>query len=345
LGHISERLDHYGAPRELLFLPVIESEFRSYATSTSGAKGMWQFMRNSIYPDMRIDRWTDDRKDFWKATDSAIKKLLYNYDKLGDWLLALAAYNCGLGKMQRTIAAAGTRDFWALAEGGHLPAETVRYVPKFLAASALCSYPGRHGLPVSWEPPVEWIRVPVEKPVDIRILADRSGVPLEVLQNGNTELNYPVTPPDRPTYFLKVPAVYADVITRTLEDPEIRLMRFYVYTVEEGDTLYALSRHYGVSVDMILRYNLGVRPTRLQIGTHLVIPAFEEVSPYEGSRTVEIAGGSGHSRGYTVRRGDSLWSISRKFGISLEELAESNGLDVGGIIREGATLRVPKRGM
>ena len=345
LGHISERLDYYGVPRELRFLPVIESEFRSYATSTSGAKGMWQFMLNSIYPDMRVDRWRDDRKDFWKATESAAKKLQYNYEKLGDWLLAVAAYNCGLGKMERTIAATGISDFWELAEKGHLPQETVRYVPKFLAASVLCSYPGRHGLPVHWDPPLEWTRIPVEKPVDIRILADRAGIPLEVLERGNTELNYPVTPPDHPGYFLKVPLVYADQVIRTLEDPEIRLMRFYVYTVREGDTLYALSRHYGVSVDMIRRYNPGVRPTLLQIGTHLVIPAFEEVSPYFGGSAEIAEAGSGYSHRYTIRKGDSLWSISRRFGVSLEELAETNGLDMSGIIREGSTLRVPRRGM
>ncbi|MFW5769066.1 MAG: LysM peptidoglycan-binding domain-containing protein [Spirochaetota bacterium] len=346
LGHISERLVHYGAPRELRFLPVIESEFRDYATSPSGAKGMWQFMQNSIYPDMRIDRWTDDRKDFWKATDSAIKKLLYNYEKLGDWFLALAAYNCGLGKMQRSIAAAGFSDYWALAEGGYLPSETVRYVPKFLAAAALCSYPGRHGLPVSWENYPEWTRIPVEKPVDIRILADRAGVPLELLKRGNAELNYPVTPPDSSPYFLKVPSDYADVITKTLGDPEIRLMRFHVYTVREGDTLYALSRHYGVSVDMIRRYNLGVRPALLQIGTHLVIPAFEEVPSFAGQHTAALAESpSGYSDRYTVRKGDTLWSISRRFGVSLEELARANSLDLSGIIREGTILKIPERGM
>ena len=94
---ILDLLDTYQIPKELLFLPVIESGYSEYAVSKSGATGIWQFMENSMKPLLKKSTWFDDRRDGWKSTDMAILKLTENYKTFGDWALALAAYNCGAG--------------------------------------------------------------------------------------------------------------------------------------------------------------------------------------------------------------------------------------------------------
>ena len=139
LPFINNTVREMNLPWELAYLPIIESAFIPTAVSRSGATGLWQFMMNSIHPyNMQVNTWMDERRDFWKATLGALKKLEYNYSVLGDWLLAIGAYNCGLGGMQRAVEAAGTRNFWTLARNGYLPAETAAYVPRFLAVSRFC---------------------------------------------------------------------------------------------------------------------------------------------------------------------------------------------------------------
>lgn len=342
-GFIRETIRAYGLPEELEFLPVIESEFRVYAVSRSGALGLWQFMTNSIHPyGMTLTEWMDERRDFWKATHGALAKLRDNYNRLGDWLLALAAYNCGMGRLTRAIEQAGTDDFWKLARGGYLPAETVQYVPKFMAVSHLAGYAGRYGLPTSWEPAITWERIKLDQAVDLSILAAESGVPRELLAAGNAELRYGVTPPGNSTYFLKVPADYSDVIKETLSRQDMQLMRFYLHKIRSGDTFYALAKHFGVSVSMIGRYNPGVDPQFLRIGATVIVPAIHDVGPYTGPEPAEAAVQRVFDGVYTVRPGDSLWSISRLYDISPEVLAMNNNLDMDAVLYAGTVLQVPE---
>ena len=114
-AYVQKILKENNLPQELQYLPVIESSYKISALSKSGAYGMWQFMKNSISPfNIRINSWMDERKDPWLSTNAAVKKLKENYDYLGSWELALAAYNCGLGAINRTIKKAGKSDFWYL---------------------------------------------------------------------------------------------------------------------------------------------------------------------------------------------------------------------------------------
>ncbi|TXT50856.1 MAG: membrane-bound lytic murein transglycosylase D [Spirochaetes bacterium] len=144
LGYIEERIRILGLPRELAFLPVIESEYSPFAVSRSGATGIWQFMKNSIAGyGLLISDWQDDRKDFIKSTDAALNKLSDNLKKFGEWNLALAAYNAGAGAVSRAIknAAVSQADFWHLYDAKRLPKESMSYVPKFLAAASILRYP------------------------------------------------------------------------------------------------------------------------------------------------------------------------------------------------------------
>ncbi len=337
-SYIHERIRYYGLPEELFFLPFIESEYSTKAVSKSGAMGLWQFMRNSVGGyGMRIDDWVDERRDFMKSTDGALRKLRDNYDRFGDWNLALAAYNCGAGAMDRAIKAGGSRDYWELRAAGKLPKETASYVPKFLAVVAVAMHGGRNGLAASWTPSVDWVRVSIGRPVDIGMLAAAAGVSAETLRLGNPELRYGVTPPDG-AYALKVPASSAAAVSLALESRE-RLMNVYLHTVGSGDTVSALAKHYAVPVSMISRMNPGLDPDRIRIGQRLAIPAFKDAAPYKAERdTGETLSFTGR---HAVAKGDTLWSISLRYGVQPEVLAERNGLRLESVLREGTSLLVP----
>ena len=125
-------------PEMLEYLPVVESNYKTNAKSRSGAIGMWQFMANSVWPFLTLNDFVDERLDPWKSTDAALKKLTDNYNVFNNWLLAIGAYNCGVGAMNKAIKkAGGVKDFWYLAEKGYLSKQTADYVPKLIAIADL----------------------------------------------------------------------------------------------------------------------------------------------------------------------------------------------------------------
>jgi len=344
IAYISERLRYYNLPEELAFLPVVESEYSPKAVSKSGAAGLWQFMRNSIAGyGIRIDDWVDERRDFMKSSDGALRKLADNYAEFGDWDLAVAAFNAGDGAVARALVRARKEgivapNYWDLRARGLLPAETASYVPKFLAIASILSYPGRNGLSLSWDSPPEWEAIEPGRPVDLAILAKAAGIDLGVLRQANPELRYGVTPPSA-SYRLKVPADDAGSVKAVLDDKSLALVRYYLHTVRSGDTLSALSRDYGAPIPTILQSNPGMRANLLRIGQVIVVPALRNAPPPPPppppKDNLDFSGS------YTVVKGDTLWSISLRYDIQPEVLAERNGLGIDSVIREGMTLRVP----
>lgn len=338
-GFIRRQVEEKNLPWELTFLPAVESAFRIRAVSPSSAVGLWQFMLNSIGPyDMTIDRWRDDRRDFWRSTQGALEKLKYNYSVLGDWYLALAAYNCGLGRVTRTIKSSGIDDFWELREKNLLPRETQEYVPRFLAMAHILGYPKRRGLPLSWEP-LDWTQIPLEQTVDLRILAREAGISYPLLKEAHAELHYPITPPAEADYALKVPASHADAVREVLERRSTRLLRYYIHRIGSGDTLYALAKHYGVSVKMLEETNPRLNASFLRVGDEVLVPALKEVEPFRADEEEEALTFTGV---HTVVQGETLWALSRRYNVSPEALARSNGLNLEDILKIGSRLQVPK---
>jgi membrane-bound lytic murein transglycosylase D len=344
IPYIQERIRYYGLPDELAFLPVIESEFSPRNVSKSGAAGLWQFMRNSIGGyGMKIDDWVDERRDFMKSTDGALRKLADNYASFGDWQLAIAAYNCGAGGIARAIARAKQSgidepSYWDLRRAGLLKRETAGYVPKFLAVASILLYPGRNGLEQSWEEPVSWATVAPGRPVDLKLLSEEAGLSLSLLRDANPELRYGVTPPG-PSYELKVPASSAESVRAIVDDPERKLVRYYLHTVRSGDTLSGIARRYGTPMPTIAGSNPGLKPDRIMLGQVIVVPALKEAPPPEPEEAEDAA--PVFSSNYVVAKGDTLWSISLRFEVQPELLAERNGLGLSSVIREGMSLRVP----
>lgn len=281
---IRQKIDEMGMPREIFWLAAVESGFNPGATSRVGATGLWQFMRNSVGGyGMHINAFVDERRDWWKSTEGALQKLKDNYGRLGDWYLALAAYNAGSGKISGVLKRAkGDRNYWSLLDKGLLPKETAEYVPQLLALAKLAAEWDRQGFPVDWSPSPTWDRVAVDRMVDLRMLADAAQVPVEELKDANKELVYHLTPVLSGGYQLKVKPEWADPIRQVLADPSLKLIKYYLYTVQKGDTLSQIAQWYGVSADMIARDNPGLRPSMLKIGQNLVIAALKDVGPYPG---------------------------------------------------------------
>jgi membrane-bound lytic murein transglycosylase D len=293
-------------------------------------------MKNSIAPfGINVTDLADERMDFWKSTQGALSKLEENYRHFGDWALALAAYNAGLGGVDRTIKRTGIRDYWTLCEKKELRAETIHYVPKFLAAAQILSNPRRYGLDL-WPEAPEWTRIPVGRTADLEVLAELSGLDQKLLETANPELRRRITPPDG-NYQLKVPAESAPALKALLEQRDLKLIRHYSYTIRSGDTLSALARHYGVSAELIRESNPGLRPQYLQIGQQIRIPALKEVSPYERARET----GTAFEGVHLVKRGETLWSIALAYNADPEELAAANGMSLNDILPEGKILKTP----
>ena len=264
-------------PASLEYLPVVESEYKVTAKSRSGALGIWQFMENSIHPFLEKDQWVDERLDPWKSTDAAIKKLQDNYNMFGDWTLALAAYNYGAGGLRRTIKAAGGVDnFWDLADRGLLVNQTTMYVPKFLAVAEIVTNQEHYGLEfpeVSEADLIRWDEVTTKRSVPLQMLAKEMNIDVSILKFLNPALILGRTPPAR-EYTLRVPlgtGTEAQQAISTMVLPSYE----HTYKVVKGDTLWGISRRYGLTVTDLCDANNIEENAILPIGKTLYIPIME----------------------------------------------------------------------
>lgn len=332
---IAGEIEKENVPFELLFLPIIESAAYSKATSKRGATGLWQFMSNSSGAyNMRTTEWLDERRDFVKSTRGAIAKLKYNYKVTGDWLLALAAYNCGLNRVKTIVKTTGINDYWKLSKKGLLPKETINYIPKLLAISSLLQNKNSYNIPIKWDK-YDWVEIELTQALDLRMLSENSGVPLKILKEGNVELNYSVTPPVYRNYRLKVPVKYSDNITKALSNNN-KLIEFYRYKVQSGDTLSEIGLYYGLTTGSLIKYNPGISARTLRIGKTLIVPALKRLDPYRCNRvTVPF------NNNYIVKNGDTLWDIAVKYKTTVEEIALNSGLGINSYIKKGMRLKVP----
>jgi len=342
IPYIQEEIRARKLPPELLYLPLIESAYLSAARSRSGAVGLWQFMMNSIGGyDIKVNELIDERRDFIKSTGAALQKLQGNYRALGDWPLALAAYNAGLGAVNRVVQRTGSRDYWLLCEKKAFKSETVHYVPKLLAVAWILSQPRRFGIDF-WPENIQWQEIPVARQVSLEIIAAEAGLNADLLRRGNMELLYGLTPPDS-SYRLKVPAVQVPLVNGVLEREDLKLIRHYRYVIKYGDTLYALARHYGVSLKMIEQLNPGISGRHLKIGEAITIPALADLEPYQGKPppAPSDAGALPFNGIHLVKRGETLWSIALAYSVDPERLAQANGMELNQILSIGKVLKVP----
>lgn len=273
---IALEIEKEDIPFEILYLPIVESAAHPMAVSQKGATGLWQFMENSSKPyNMTTNYWIDERRDFIKSTKGAISKIKYNYKETGDWLLAIAAYNCGLNRVKTVVKTTGIKDYWELSAKGLLPKETIKYIPKLIAISSMLQDKNRYNIPVKWDISL-WDEIEIDQPIDLRTLSLSSGIALNSLKKWNSELNYDITPSSIKNYKLKVPTKYSDIVVKAISDSE-KFVKFHEYKIKSGDTLYEIANLYGVTTNGLIKYNPGVSPRALKIGYTLIVPVVDKM--------------------------------------------------------------------
>lgn len=331
---ITKVLDEKKLPRALAYLPVIESAYIPTVTSTAGAYGIWQFMPATAREHgLRVDWWVDERANLEKSTRAAATYLSSLHRQFGDWSLALAAYNCGPGRVRRVLRETGASTFWELLEKSALPKETRGYVPTFFATIAIVSDPEAYGFKLV-EPRDEALEtVPVPGPVTLNHVANRIGADPKLLKELNPEYRRGVLPPG--TSKLKVPVTYAAELRANadrfkFEDENLPVATF---TARKGDSLEKLASIVGASKDDIRLMNArnDIRP-----GQQIYLP----VSEQKLARLLQQERERPSRKYHLVKKGDTLYSIARKHNLTIDELTELNDLKKSRTLKPGERLRV-----
>ncbi|MDE3148841.1 MAG: transglycosylase SLT domain-containing protein [Acidobacteriota bacterium] len=317
-----------GVPQDLIYLAVAESGFQPRAVNPrSRAGGMWQFMPRGNYGLTR-DRYIDERFDPEKSTLAYARYMKFLYNQLGDWYLAMAAYDWGAGNVQRAVQKTGYADFWELYKRNELPGETRNYVPEILAAIIIANHPAQYGFDdITLDPPVLTDTVTVNYSIDLRLVSDLVGAPVDELAALNPGLLRMVTPPDT-SFDLHLPAGTASMFEqRVAAIPEGKRDSWRYHLVAPGDTLASVARAYHMGEAALAEANQLSESDGIQNVEALVVPATASASR------------SLRSSLYRARRGDTLVTIADRFGVSLVQLRRWNRIK-GTRIQPGRRLYV-----
>jgi len=346
LYYIVTELERRNMPLELALLPVVESAFEPYAYSRARASGLWQFIPGTGSRfGLKQDWWYDGRRDIVESTRAALDYLQYLHDEFnGDWLLAIAAYNCGEALVERAAeanrAAGRPVDFWNL----WLPSETRAYVPKLLAMKRLVSDPETYGLAFSPIPNQPYFaRVSTEGQINIKLAAEIAGISAAEVYELNPAFHRFATDPTGP-HFLLLPVECADVFTDNIsllsEEQRLGVTR---YTVRRGDSVASVAQRFNTTAAVIREMNdLPTGP--LTVGADVRVPsAVNELPPKVllAAAQVDKPSRGGHrAHVQVVRRGDSLWTIARRHGMDVETLAAMNGMQPDQPLRAGQHIKL-----
>lgn len=353
-------LRDHGLPEDLVYLSMIESGFSSKAFSRARAVGQWQFMKaTGRRYGLKVDFWRDERRDPEKATLAAARHLKDLYDRFQNWKLAAAAYNAGEGKISRAISRYKTEDFWELTRGRYLKPETKNYVPKLIAAALIAKDPERYGFKdIKYADPLTYDKVILKQAVNLQHLSEKAGFSLEDVMALNPELNHAVTPPNETQYELRVPTGASEkflVAFNSLGPAEF--FQYATHKIRRGDTISHIARNYGVSQSEIFRLNKIKSARSLRPGQTLILPV------PKGVKLSKVAKASSEPRRaavqkprkkksppprpensetivHVVKRGESLWSISKRYRIPISTIKRENNLRRS-TIYAGKVLHIP----
>ncbi|MGC1796790.1 MAG: LysM peptidoglycan-binding domain-containing protein [Candidatus Acidiferrales bacterium] len=318
-------LKEEGVPQDLMYLAQAESAFQPTAVSRAGARGLWQFMpfRGEEY-DLDRNYWVDERSDPEKATRAAARHMRDLYDMFGDWYLVMAAYNSGPMNVVKAVERTGYADFWQLQKLHALPKQTQNYVPIIIALAMVAKDPALYGVQIAPEKPAAMDVVHPAHSIDLHLVADATGADIDDLRQMNPELLRNVTPND-PGFQLKLPAGDAEkLLTAINQMPEDKWTSWRLHTVEQGETLSDIARHYRVTVPAIELAN--------HLEAHATVPAGFLLNVPTAPPTVRLL----H---YRVVRGDTLEGIAERFDVTVSELRRWNNIK-GAKVPRGSRLRI-----
>lgn len=353
-----EMLDKHNMPLELKYLAMIESALNPVAGSRVGAKGLWQFMYGTGKQyGLQSNTLVEDRYDPVKATEAACLYMLDLYHKYKDWFLVLAAYNSGPGTVNKAIVrAGGVMDYWAI--WPYLPRETQGYVPAFIAVNYVVNYAAEHniypinpGLLMSGTDTVT-----VHDFLTFRQLNETIGVSMRDLRFFNPQYTKEVIPANDSTpYILRLPAeqslkfvekeeeIYAYKTKEVIEKEKVveqvkNVSDRTVHKVKKGETLASIARKYHVSVSNLKKWN-NLRKDSIYVGQRLTI--YSSGGPMATSSDNSKAVGSSSPKYHTVKAGETLASIAKKYHTTISNLKKWNNLK-SDKIRVKQKLRVSK---
>lgn len=348
LYYIVDEIEKRDMPMELVLLPIVESAFDPFAYSHGRAAGMWQFIPGTGKRfGMEQTWWYDGRRDVVASTQGALDYLTYLANMFdGNWLHALAAYNSGEGRVSKAIRAnkkAGKpTDFWNL----RLPRETRAYVPKLLALADILK--NRDTYAYAW-PEVENVAVidivDIGSQVDLAFAADLAGMSLKELHALNPGFNRWATSPEGP-HRLVLPldkaSNFADALAKIDRNDLLNWVR---YTVKSGDSLSEIASKYHTTVNVVKQVN-ELKSNTIRVGQAIMVPvALKALDAYSLSQGERLAATqntkrSAHKITHTVKSGDTLWDIARKYKVSTKKLASWNGMAPNDMLKLGKTLVV-----
>jgi membrane-bound lytic murein transglycosylase D len=352
LSFILDEIEARELPTELALLPIVESAFQTFAYSPGRAAGIWQIIPSTgRLLGLRQTWWYDGRRDVYASTQAALEYLQSLGERFdGDWTLALASYNAGPGRVSKAVRHNERRgrpsDFWSL----DLARETEAYVPKLLALKELVTDPDAFGITLPRiEDEIPFTIVDVGSQIDLALAAELAGLPMEEFYHLNPGFNRWASDPEGP-HRLLVPKEKADPFLTALEDlPAQERIRWVRHQIRSGETLSHLADRYGTTVALIQRSN-ELRGHTIRAGGYLLVPtATGQPHQYTQSASQRLIKTQNRERPgvrsyYSVRTGDSLWSISRRYGVSVNQLARWNNMAPGDLLRPGDRLAIWTRG-
>ena len=339
LPYVWQEVQKRGLPGEIALLPYVESAYSPWAVSPVGAVGMWQIMPGTARVlDLDLGQTCDQRRDIVHSTRAALDYLEQMHAKFGDWLLAIAAYNAGPGRIERAIRqnrnAGKATDFWSL----RLPRETRRYVPRLLVTRDLIldAQAQQIDLPqISSD--VGFKALALEAPMEVSLVQELSGLPLTEIRRYNPCIRSWITPAQKP-YQLILPDSHVQTFATKLVSVSVRdYVRTRPYKVQTGDTLSEIAARTGASVSELMMLN-GMRNSRIVAGRTIRVPSTSENISEQLAR-IELGNSYGETMRYKVRNGDSLWKIAQRFRTTVTAIRKLNS--TSNLIRPGEYLTVP----
>ena len=353
-----ETFNRYGLPEELKYMSIIESALNPVATSRAGAKGIWQFMHNTGKNyGLKINSFVDERLDVEKAVDAAARYLKDAYRVFGDWCLAISSYNCGAGNVNKAIKRAGGKtDFWSIYP--YLPKETRGYMPAFVGAMYAMTYYKEYGIvPEPLQMPAHTDTFEIHRNLHFTQITEVIGIPMEDLKTLNPQYIKDIIPGNETSYILKLPytftnsfldnqdSLYTHKSAELLSSKVIENIQAggtgseerIAYKVKSGDYLGRIASRYGVTVKQLQQWN-GLRGTTLRVGQTLYIYS-RNYKPAASSAS-SSSSSSGDYTTYTVKSGDTLYKIAKKYpGVTAEQIMKINSVSAN--IKPGMKLKIP----
>ena len=348
--YIVAELKKAGLPVALSWIPLIESGFKVRALSRSRALGLWQFIPSTGYKfGLKRNRYVDERMDPEKSTQAAISYLTELHRIFGDWITVLAAYNCGEGRVLRTIRKQNVNyldNFWDLYE--KLPNETARYVPKFLATLHIVKNMEKYGFnPKNIDPPLYYETLEVSKQIHFSHIEKKCGIPESRLKELNPELRYRITPSE--PYVLKVPLNNKKKLLSTLSKIPVYVAPrkpgkpIVYHKVKKGESLYNIAKNYHVTVQTVKKLN-NIRGNTIIAGKKLKIPVkINEKGSFTGHQLSKKTFRRSKQKEviHTIRKGDSLWNIASRYGTTTKKIQRLNNLSSSDLFI-GQRLKIPQ---